>query len=452
MLKYQHCNFAVFFEGGIALGDMKDREHNTLSGDGLDEELSQIRDAFQQELEEATKRAEQEAEKNAQSGKEETPPALPTSPVRAEGEAANAAVSAGEQKADWKVIVLAVIVAFVALYGAADFFIGVSPFARVLQAEQYVRQGKLNSALDAYYDASQDTTAAAAKRMVKGQAQLYLNLGYVENAQSLIKKYYTTAQLERAWNRDLNELYQNLNAITDTISAVEELFSGYSEVGDDQLPYDELIEKIEGLKENESYDKAILEYYKYMLAAMTEQESSVRIQFLESVQKENESYSWIYLPAMATEYLEAKNYDKVVELCDQMRAQNVEDASAYGTEASVYRLQKEYDKAISTAEKGIALDDTSSEPYRQKAIVELLQGDKKAALANAQTAFDLSLNYATSYTLAVCYLANGNQDGYEEVISTLEYYGVEMGQKVLDYKAGKLTVEDIFLNGEGDVA
>ena len=111
------------------------------------------------------------------------------------------------------------------------FFIGVSPFARVLQAEQYVRQGKLNSALDAYYDASQDTTAAAAKRMVKGQAQLYLNLGYVENAQSLIKKYYTTAQLERAWNRDLNELYQNLNAITDTISAVEELFSGYSEVG-----------------------------------------------------------------------------------------------------------------------------------------------------------------------------------------------------------------------------
>lgn len=243
-----------------------------------------------------------------------------------------------------------------------------------------------------------------------------------------------------------------MNAITDTISAVEELFSGYSEVGDDQLPYDELIEKIEGLKENESYDKAILEYYKYMLAAMTEQESSVRIQFLESVQKENESYSWIYLPAMATEYLEAKNYDKVVELCDQMRAQNVEDASAYGTEASVYRLQKEYDKAISTAEKGIALDDTSSEPYRQKAIVELLQGDKKAALANAQTAFDLSLNYATSYTLAVCYLANGNQDGYEEVISTLEYYGVEMGQKVLDYKAGKLTVEDIFLNGEGDVA
>ena len=91
------------------MGDMKDREHNTLSGDGLDEELSQIRDAFQQELEEATKRAEQEAEKNAQSGKEEAPPALPTSPVRAEGEAANAAVSAGEQKADWKVIVLAVI-------------------------------------------------------------------------------------------------------------------------------------------------------------------------------------------------------------------------------------------------------------------------------------------------------------------------------------------------------
>ena len=264
MLKYQHCNFAVFFEGGIALGDMKDHENDNLSGDGLDEELSQIRDAFQQELDEATKRAEQ----NAQSRGEEAPPASQVSPVSA-APAADAPASAGEQKADWKVIVLAVIVAFVALYGAADFFIGVSPFARVLQAEKYVRQEKLNSALDAYYDASQDTTAAAAKRMVKGQAQLYLDLGYVGNAQSLIKKYYTTAQLERVWNRDLNELYQNLNAITDTISAVEELFSGYGEMEDDKLPYDELFEKIEALKENGSYDKAILEYYKYMLAVMT---------------------------------------------------------------------------------------------------------------------------------------------------------------------------------------
>lgn len=98
-----------------------------------------------------------------------------------------------------------------ALYGAADFFIGVSPFAWVLQAEQYVRQGKLNSALDAYYDASQDTTAAAAKRMVKGQAQLYLNLGYVENAQSLIKNITRRRSWSRAWNRDINELYQNLS-------------------------------------------------------------------------------------------------------------------------------------------------------------------------------------------------------------------------------------------------
>lgn len=434
------------------MGDMKDRENDNLSGGGLDDELSQIRDAFQQELDEAAKRAEREAEKNAPVREEEALPAPQDNTASAEMPVAGAPASTEEQKADWKVIVLAVIVAFVALYGAADFFIGVSPFARVLQAEKYVRQEKLNSALDAYYDASQNTAAAAAKRMVKGQAQLYLNLGYVENAQSLIKQYYTTAQLERVWNRDLNGLYQNLNAVTDTISAVEELFSGYGEVEDNKLPYDELIEKIEDLKKNDNYDKAILEYYKYMLAAMTEQESSVRIQFLEAVQKENESYSWIYLPAMATEYLEAKNYDKVVELCNQMRAQNAEDAGSYATEASVYRLQKDYDKALSTAEKGIKLDDTSSEPYRQKAIVELLQGDKKAALENAKTAFDLSLNYATSYTLAVCYLANGDQDGYDEVLSTLEYYSVKMGQKVLDYKAGKLTVEDIFLNGEGDVA
>ena len=106
-----------------------------------------------------------------------------------------------------------------------------------------------------------------------------------------------------------------------------------------------------------------------------------------------------------------------------MRAQNVEDASAYGTEASVYRLQRSMTRRFLQLKRASHWMTPSSEPYRQKAIVELLQGDKKAALANAQTAFDLSLNYATSYTLAVCYLANGNQDGYEEVISTLEYYG-----------------------------
>lgn len=430
------------------MGDMKDRENENLSGDGLDEELNRIRDAFQEELNEASKRVSQEEEQG--NAPEDQAPAESAADA---GQAAES-LSVKDRKADWKVIVLAVIVVLVALFGAVDFFVGVPSFARVLQAEKFVRQEKLNSALDAYYDASQNTAAAAAKRTVKGQAQLYLNLGYVENAQSLIKKYYTTAELDRFWNRGLNELYQNLNAITDTISAVEELFSGYTDIENDQLPYEELIEKIDGLKDSKdkSYDKAILEYYKYMLAAMTEQESSVRIQFLEGVQKENESYGWIYLPAMATEYLEAKDHDKVIELCNQMRERNAEDAGSYATEASVYRLQKQYDKALSTAEKGIALDDTSSEPYRQKAIVYLLQGDKKGAVENARSAFDLSLNYATSYTLAVCYLVNGDQDGYDEVASTLESYGVEMGQKVLDYKAGKLTIEDIFLNGEGDVA
>ena len=113
-----------------------------------------------------------EAEKNAQSGKEEAPPALPTSPVRAEGEAANAAVSAGEQKADWKVIVLAVIVAFCGGV-SAGFLSACRLLPECYKAEQYVRQGKQLCARRAYYDDSQDTAAAAAKRMVKGQAQLY---------------------------------------------------------------------------------------------------------------------------------------------------------------------------------------------------------------------------------------------------------------------------------------
>lgn len=423
------------------MGDMKDRENDTLSGDGLDEELKRIRDAFQEELDGATQKVSQEkaAEEHPQ----------PDQEISAEPDADDPAQPA-DRKPDWKAIVLAAVVVLVALAGAVDFIWGVPAFARVLQAEQFVRQNQLNSAMDAYYEASQNTVAAAAKRTAKGQARLYLDLGYVENAQSMLRDF----DLDKAANRDLKELSQQLDGITATISAVEGVFGAYEEVEEDQLPYDELIGKIDALKDaaDQNYDKAILEYYKYMLAAMTEQESAVRIRFLEAIQKENASYGWLYLPAMATEYIEAKDYGKVIALCAQMRERNVEDAGSYGTEASVYRLQKEYDKALSTAEKGIALDDTSSEPYRQKAIVQLLQGDKKSALENAQTAYDLSLNYATSYTVALCYLANGDEDGYAEVLSTLEYYSVEMGQKVLDYKDGKLTAEDIFLSGEGDVA
>lgn len=426
------------------MGDRKDLENDPQAGDGLDEELNQIRDAFQKELNEAAQNPPQEAEQEdrpeAETPFDSVPDPEPEAP----------AVQAKDRKPDWKAVVLAVIVVIVALGGAVDFVWGVPSFARVLQAEKFVREKKLNSAMDAYYEASQNEAAAAAKRTVKGQAQLYLDLGYVENAQTLLQ----TFDLNQWINRDLNTFNQKLSAITDTIAAVEQVFGEYQETEDEKLPYDELIGKINALKDvkDKNYDKAILEYYKYMLAAMTEQESSVRIGFLEAIQKENESYSWIYLPAMATEYLETKDFDKVVELCNQMRARNVEDAGAYGTEASVYRLQKAYDKALSTADQGISLDDTSSEPYRQKAIVFLLQGDQKSALENAKTAFELSMNYATSYTLAICYLANNDQDGYAEVVSTLESYNVEMGQKVLDYKAGKLTAEDIFLNGEGDVA
>lgn len=421
------------------MGDMKDRDNDTLSGGSLDDELNRIRDAFLKELEDADGNAPQEAEQvtgPAEQGldsEEEEPAAQPKN-----------------RKPGWKVIALAVVVSLVALVGAVDLVWGVPSFARVLQAEKFVRQNKLNSAMDAYYGASQNPAAAAAKRTVKGQAQLYLDLGYVENAQSMLKNL----DLDKYTNRDLKTLSQKLDGMTDTIAAVEAVFGEYEGVEDDKLPYEELISKVDALKDvgDKNYDKAILEYYKYMLAAMTEQESSVRIGYLEAIQKENESYAWIYLPAMATEYIEAKDYDQVVALCNRMRERNAEDAGSYATEASVYRMQKQYDKALSAAEQGIALDDTSSEPYRQKAIVQLLRKDKKGALEHAQTANELSLNYATSYTLALCYLANGDTKGYDEVVSILESYNVEMGQKVLDFKDGKLTIEDIFLNGEGDVA
>ncbi len=431
------------------MGDRKEREASGLPADDLDEELNRIRDAFLEEMSAAKQAAQEQPEGEPPAGAQEAPP------IQAELEYwPESAPPAQKHKVRGSAVALAVIVILVALVGAADFVIGVPSFASVLQAEQFVKDKKLHSALDAYYDASQNASAAAARRTVLGQARLYRDMGYVENAQSLIQQYYTTDDLEKFPNRALGELAQELDAVTDTISAVEEVFSEYSDLEDGDLPYAELIGKIDALsgQTDASYDKAILEYYKYMLASMTEQEGAVRIGFLQAIEKQNPGYSWLYLPAMASEYLLEKDYDKVLDVCGRMREINVEDASPYGTEASVYRLQKQYDKALDTAEKGIALDDTSSEPYRQKAIVLLLQGDQEGALENAQSAYDLALNYATSYTLALCYLVNDNQDGYDEVVSTLEYYGVEMGQKVLDYQAGKLTVEDIFLSGEGDIA
>ena len=435
------------------MGDRKDRENGGLPAEDLDEELNRIRDAFLEEMS-AAKQAAQEGEpeqpENNAAETEEFTSLRQTAPEQMP----EAAPPGRESKVGWRAVVLAVIAVLVALVGAADFLIGVPSFVSVLQAEQFVKEKKLHSALDAYYAASQNSSAAAARRTVLGQARLYRDMGYVENAQSLIQQYYTTDELEKFPNRALRELAQELDAVTDTIAAVEEVFSEYSDLEDGDLPYAELIDKIDALKDAEgaSYDGAILEYYKYMLASMTEQESAVRIGFLQAIEKENPGYGWLYLPAMASEYLLERDYDKVLEICGRMRESNVEDASPYGTEASVYRLQKQYDKALDTAEKGIQLDDTSSEPYRQKAIVLLLQGDQEGALENAQSAYDLALNYATSYTLALCYLVNDNQDGYDEVVSTLEYYGVEMGQKVLDYQADKLTVEDIFLSGEGDIA
>ncbi len=311
--------------------------------------------------------------------------------------------------------------------------------------------------------------------------------------QNLLQANVKSNSFNRFKLRSLMAYNEDYEKFMETRNAVEPIFADYDEAEPDKVPYDEILAKLDELKEGANADKYapyVIEYYKTYAAVIAEKGTEAELGHMLKVKELAPEATWLYNYYLADCYsrlndtenllkvcddlisenknsvqaysLKARAYaakgdfDKALEIYKELESYNAGSAAAYALSTELYRRKGDVDKAVEICEEGFEKSEGSTELYRQYAILQLLKGDAEKAYKAASDAYN-SAYYNRDETLelintvALCASLAGEDKMYEETLEYLEDNGLSLAQNVLDVIEGKLSVQDVFLKGKGDV-
>ena len=377
----------------------------------------------------------------------------------------------------------------------------------VLDAQSYTGQKRLTDALTSY--------TAAEKAASDLNTQFNVENLFTTGTKTFVKKMQVTAKassplavgetLKTAiknaksyklpWLKPLKQYSDEYTLFQNTQKAVEPLITDYQQADPKDVPYDKLIAKLDALKtgkDAKKYSDYFIEYYKTYVAVLANKGAATELKHMLAVKKLAPGATWLYDYYLADCYKRLAQYDKMIAACDELLAENVNSIEVYSLKARAYASQKNFTEALKvcndmdefntgkaagyalkaeiyrrkgdlkTAEslcaQGVKKSEGSTELYRQQAIVLLLKGEKykskayeaaynayNSAYYNSDTTLEL-LN-----TIALCAKIAGETDMYKEAVSYLTQNGYKLSDSVAQYFAGKMTLEEIFITGKGDV-
>lgn len=375
---------------------------------------------------------------------------------------------------DWVNVLLALAAICLVFFGGYVFAVHTEGFAAVCKADALQRENKMYSALDAYADAAAklESQNINAENVYKREILLAASLGYVNGIDE-------PAQNIQSWEMSLPHFFKVRRALlsgaefTETVSAAEELLIPYQTLSSDQIPYDDLLAKLEALKtqavpesaENgqtaskkgyqakaKQYSVPGVLFYQYYLALLCEKSPEVQIEFLEALRDTAPQEVWLYGQFLGELY--AKTGRDVEPVCKLIEEKNAEDGAPALIRVISMRMQEQYDEAIALCETQIeAGNENSSELYRQMGLCYLAKGENESAYTAVNNGFQSSSrpSIQTCNTLALCALAAGQTDAFSEVKELLENSGFTLSNEVTQYQSGTLTVEQILKEGDCDV-
>jgi tetratricopeptide (TPR) repeat protein len=399
--------------------------------------------------------------------------------------------------------VCAIIIAGAAVIVAAFTSVIALP---VTQAGSFEAENRLNDALNSYYQAQDEADqlneqlgtknlfTSGTKTFVKEMkltavARSPLSVGQILSTAVKDEKAY-----KNIWLKDLKQYSDMYTAFQNTQTAVGPIVSEYQETEPKDIPYDEIIARIEALKTGENaadYADYFLEYYKTYVAVLAEKGAETELKYMLEVKKLAPQAGWLYNFYLADCYKRLERYDEMIAVCDEIIAENTNSVEAYSLKARAYCTLEDFDKAIAVSEEmdkynpasaaGYALGaeiyrrkgdvekaaaicdegladgaEGSTELYRQQAIVLLLKGDKAAAYTAANNAYNSAYyNQDTTLelinTVALCAKLADETEMYDETVNFLKQNGYELADNVAQIIAGTKTPQQVFIGGKGDV-
>lgn len=361
----------------------------------------------------------------------------------------------------WIGTVLFVIAVAVMIFAGRDFAKSADSFKSVLEADALRLDKKYTSAMDAYYTciASGNDRGYVVKNMFK----CYENNEMIMYASQIISQLgYDEDTLSKPWNSYLEKLYEKSEKLNSTSTYANNAITSAKDE-DGKFDYDAAVKALDELAADETYDPAIVQYYRYYAAATASKSVDELIEIISANQDYIDEYPWLFLPKLATLKVRAGDSEGALEICDQMLKLNQEFADAYIVRVYNARMNKDYEKAISEADAAIKMFNGSEggdgvvntyalgELYRQRSVACLLAGKTDEGIEYAEKSQNTYQSVDSTNLLGICYILNGDEEKYKETQEFLENYGYEYLTDVTDFKAGKTTLEKIFLEDGGEI-
>ena len=383
---------------------------------------------------------------------------------------------------DFLNIIIMIIVIGFSFYACYVFAGNANVYVDALNAQKAEKENMLYTA-NSDYSTLLETMNDKSIRGEMVYKRAILNLSKIGGYQDM-EQYNTSFknwELNFPHFKSVANAFEDKNAFERTRDACYEII--YSNIPENatepsEVPYDTIITQLEALEnqplepvtyseqdvsdglvtttaaysiEAETYSKAMISYFKFYTAAISEQPAETQISFLEEIKNDYPEMTWLYGPMLGDLYVKAQK--DVTDYCAFLKEVNAEDAYADVAMATSLRIQGKYEESLALCKQKVSEnDDYTFEYYRQSALSCLALGEYDNACAAAKSAYE-NYNYSIQVldTLALCYAAAGNEDGYSEVEQIFAQNGMTVSDEVKDYKDGKITLDNIIKEGDFDV-
>ncbi len=406
---------------------------------------------------------------------------------------------------DWKGLVAIVAMLGVVITAIICFAINMPIFANMQKGDRYAKENKLFSAMT-YYDLakthSTDNTetpsttkaipALYAKRIAVEYKLLYMDMVITEYEAYIPEGIRNFPQFKEA-----TAAYNDIHQMMGSVSIIERVSNGYASIDDidydkAMAEYDALIGKtvyeqngnffLEGdegfVKDENTISFPIsaqwINIYKYSMAVAKEKDEQELIKHLEAANKDSDYLQRFISPLLASTYIGVGEYAKAEPLIELVKTHNAEGVDYHMLTAMMYRCRDgEYQKGIDVCVEGLnmlsRLYDTNLVAYighvlsMQKTLCFIMLKDYESAYNSAVECYSYSSETGTAISqakdlYAILALATNRDDVYETLKAEIENLKevspenvIDFSSDVSDYKAGKITLEEIVKSGRYDL-
>lgn len=371
------------------------------------------------------------------------------------------------------IITLAAMV-FVAVVSIFSFASDFNIYNTVREGDKYLSENKLFSALDSYEGAisALDDKGVLAKKLYFETVQIL----YHSMPEGVYSMGEITDKLETALSgveakiplyAGYGEMYQQTQVLYGTMNEFytvlnNEKYLEYDFQNKEQ--YEEIMTEIGAIIDKQvtvtSIDKktsqlvptseAMVRYCQYMFA-YTNGYFEDSYQYMNKVCELEPTYLWLYAYELGMAELQTGNKANAQDLADALYESNVELPDAYALHSTIERMSGNNEKAIKWAEDGIKVASENMELYRIKAMALIADGDYEAAKENIDAALEND-GYGLLYMTAIVVENElGNDKRVKELKDIMKENDLEITEKTKKYLKGKITAEEMFVKGTGDV-